>query len=189
MEYAPEQKVSIFDRLSSALYAASCYKDTAICNLLSSHLIWVELAIFYHDAIYFPAEKDNEKRSADWAEHDLKAICVPEEYIQEVTKLILATKHDVYPNGSETEKMMVDIDLSILGQDQKIFDSYCVRIREEYCHIDDYWYTKGRMSFLEKILSRLSIYQSELFFNKYEQIARENLGWELKRLQNMKYRE
>jgi len=85
--------------------------------------------------------------------------------------------------------MMVDIDLSILGQDQKIFDSYCVRIREEYCHIDDYWYTKGRMSFLEKILSRLSIYQTELFFNKYEQIARENLGWELKRLQNMKYRE
>jgi len=149
----------------------------------------VELALFYHDAVYDPKEKDNEKRSADWAAYDLTVLQVPINTIVDVKRLIMATKHDVFPNGTDDEKLIADIDLSILGQESKIFDHYCVTIREEYSHVEDYGYAKGRIAFLKKLMQRPSIYQTDYFFNKYEIAARENVEWEIKRMHKIKMRD
>lgn len=149
----------------------------------------IELSIFYHDAVYAPKEKDNEKRSCDWAEFDLTIMKVPTDDILKLKRLIMATKHDVYPNDREDEKIIVDIDLSILGQDEKIFNKYCIGIREEYSHVEDYGYAKGRKKFLQRLLERPRIYQTNFFHEKYEVIARENIKREMFNMSRIQYRD
>ena len=149
----------------------------------------IELSIFYYDAVYAPKEKDNEKRSCDWAEFDLTMMKIPADDILKLKRLIMATKHDVYPNDREDEKIIVDIDLSILGQDEKIFNKYCIGIREEYSHVEDYGYAKSRKKFLQKLLERPRIYQTNFFHEKYEVIARENIKREMFNMSRIQYRD
>jgi len=41
-------------------------------------------------------------------------------------------KSDKYPKGVELIKVFLDMDLSILGQDEETYINYCQRVRMEY---------------------------------------------------------
>lgn len=74
----------------------------------------VELALWFHDAVYDPKAGDNEEQSAELAVSTLSDASVPGRTIDEVRRLVLATKSHEF-DGSTTQSLMLDGDLSILG--------------------------------------------------------------------------
>jgi len=98
-----------------------------------------------------------------------------------VYKLILATKHDELQRDHDA-KLMVDIDLSILGQPRDVFDQYEVNIRKEYAHVPDEQFRLGRKNILQSFLDRESIFATDFFKEKYESKAIENLTRSIQQL-------
>src|SRR5262245_30168638 len=64
----------------------------------------VELAIFFHDAVYVPTRSDNEAESAALAHERLTALGLSAALVARVADLILATRHGggpCEPHGDE----------------------------------------------------------------------------------------
>jgi len=91
----------------------------------------VELGLWFHDAIYDPQRGDNEALSAEWAERALHEAGAPRDACARVSELVLATKHDAAPEGADA-RLLVDIDLGILGSEPARFDAYERQVRAEY---------------------------------------------------------
>ena len=91
----------------------------------------VEMALWFHDAIHEPAAPDSETRSAAWAEQALLTAAVEPDTAGRVRNLVLATRHTALP-ASLDEKVLVDIDLAILGAQPARFAEYELQIRDEY---------------------------------------------------------
>ncbi len=75
----------------------------------------VELALWFHDAIYNTRTKDSEARSAELALKAMRSFSLPDRIGQLVASLIMATTHTAIPTDPDTQ-LFVDIDLSIFGQ-------------------------------------------------------------------------
>lgn len=131
------------------------------------------LAIWFHDVVYDPRGKDNEELSAQYAEATLQGT-LERDTQSLVSQLILATKHDKLAS-SNSERFIVDIDLAILGKDRTIFTEYEMNIRREYEWVPEDMFRRGRANILKGFLARDSIYQTEHFYEKYEDSARDNI--------------
>ncbi|MFC1732284.1 pantetheine-phosphate adenylyltransferase [candidate division KSB1 bacterium] len=148
----------------------------------------IESAIWFHDAIY--GEDESEKASAGLAHETLEKVNVGEYFRGKVFWLIMATKHhdmaELNPAISDNDdgKLMIDIDLSILGKSEYEFDEYERNIRKEYSHIDEERFRQGRGMILKEFLRRPSIYSTEHFRNLYENQARKNLERSIGKLEN-----
>jgi predicted metal-dependent HD superfamily phosphohydrolase len=142
-----------------------------------------ELAFWFHDAIYDAKASDNEEQSADLAAAMLSACGVSPKHIDVIRELILATKHNATPTDADA-RLLVDIDLSILGTDAATFDAYERAIRQEYAHVPDDAFRAGRAAVLRKFLARDRIYATETFASRYETHARENIARSLAALAN-----
>jgi predicted metal-dependent HD superfamily phosphohydrolase len=134
----------------------------------------VELALWFHDAIYDTLRKDNEKRSAEWARESALAGGLSNEQANRVYALILVTMHDALAAGRDAA-VLVDVDLSILGAETARFDEYERQIREEYSWVPGPLYRKSRRQILRGFLERERIYSTEYFLARHETRARENL--------------
>ncbi len=134
----------------------------------------LELAIWFHDAIYRVWSAKNEIRSAAWAAHELGRGGAPPEMADQVARLVLATRHQAAPT-SDDEKLMVDIDLAILGQPQYRFDRYEREIRLEYRWFPTILFRRRRIAVLEGFLAREWLFATIPFRDRYEARARENL--------------
>lgn len=136
----------------------------------------VKWAIFFHDIIYNIGSKMNEELSAELATKWL-----PEEKRNYVNNLILATVHNDKIGGTDAA-IIADIDLSTLGAPFEEFDKYDKNIRLEYCGILKEVYVTNRCIFLENLLNKSSIFKRPYFYNRYEDIARNNINKKLKEL-------
>ncbi len=100
--------------------------------------------------------------------------------------VILATKHvatnHVYGPDSPEAGLLVDLDLSILGQPEAVFNRYENEIRREYAWVADGEFARGRSRVLEGFAIRPSIYSTPFFRAKYESAARANLARSIIRL-------
>jgi len=134
----------------------------------------VEVALWYHDAIYDTRAEDNEEKSAELVERRLAKSGISKEFIDEVKKMILATKHGKTPQDKDT-KYLIDIDLSILGKPIKEFDEYERDIRFEYAWVPENQFKERRRAILQEFLGRDSIYLTNFFKQRYENQARCNL--------------
>jgi predicted metal-dependent HD superfamily phosphohydrolase len=94
----------------------------------------VDMALWFHDAIYKVTASDNEERSAAWAGEVLCCAGVGQEAVGRIEALILVTKHDVAPRSTD-EAVLADIDLAILGAPEARFAEYERQIRDEYAHV------------------------------------------------------
>jgi predicted metal-dependent HD superfamily phosphohydrolase len=141
----------------------------------------LELAIWYHDVIYDAKRHDNEESSADAAAKAMREAGVDQAVIDSVISLILATKHTAPPAPGDA-KILVDIDLSILGRPQVEFDVYEEAIRKEYSFVDETSFRAGRSAILRKFLDRDVIYNTEVMRQKYDAAARENLRRSIEKL-------
>ncbi len=134
----------------------------------------LEFALWFHDAIYDTHAKDNEERSASLSGAVLADGGLGARFIAKVENLILATKHAEVPNDADA-RLMVDIDLSILGQEEDVFDEYEDQIRKEYDWVPGEVFVNGRSGILTSFLDRPHIYATEYFRAKYEVQARRNI--------------
>jgi predicted metal-dependent HD superfamily phosphohydrolase len=138
----------------------------------------VVLAIFYHDAVYKAYRKDNEEQSEALAEKHLNQVSCNKELIEQVTKLILATKsHQV--SGDDDVNLFTDADLSILGKDWQTYQAYCSDVRKEYTIYPDFLYKPGRKKVQQHFLAMERIFKTEHFYSKYEIAARSNMEREI----------
>ena len=77
---------------------------------------------------------------------------------------------------------MVDVDLSILGQNEKRFVEYEAGIRAEYSWVTPDSLNAKRAEILQKFLDRGRIYSTQQFFDKFERQARRNLERSIRRI-------
>lgn len=140
---------------------------------LEYHFIII-MAIYYHDFFYNIYRLDNEELSAKRAMFDLLALKYPEEDIKKIYDVILLTSHENFCDNFEGQ-IMLDIDLSVLGQKYSQFEEYEKGIRKEFQNVPDISYQYNRIRFLKKMLKRGLIFQTDIFKEKYEEIARKNI--------------
>ncbi len=123
-----------------------CLRELDSCRASAREPGLIELAIWYHDAIYDPSRHDNEARSAAMARDAMNNTGLPPTAIERVQAMILATRH-LDPSGDADARLLVDIDLSILGRPQAEFDRYEDAIRREYQRVPDHIFAQeGRPS-------------------------------------------
>lgn len=141
----------------------------------------LHLAIWYHDVIYNPQRTDNEEASARFAIEHLGATSLPPTTVEKVARLVRVTDHKTHPETPD-EKLIVDIDLSVLGANPEDYRSYAAKIREEYGFVEETAYREGRTNLLKKILGRPVIYQTIHLRRLWEEQARTNMESEIRRL-------
>ncbi|MCP4322408.1 MAG: hypothetical protein GY787_11290 [Alteromonadales bacterium] len=134
----------------------------------------VELALWFHDAIYNIFSSTNELDSANWASEFLKSNNANDELIKIVHRLIMSTLHTITPTEND-QRLIVDIDLTILGCDTELYDEFELWIRKEYQLIPNVIYRKKRKEVLEGFLAKERIYSHQYFINLFEKSARKNL--------------
>ena len=134
----------------------------------------VELAIWFHDAIYDPHSASNEKDSADWAARFMRDNAAKPEAIERVYQLIMATLHDAQVESADA-KLLVDMDLSILGASDPVYDAFENDVRQEYEWVPLPLFKAKRKDILQGFLQREPLYQTDYFHNKLEAQAKANL--------------
>lgn len=142
----------------------------------------VELALWFHDAVYDPRCADNEERSAEWAWRSILAAGCGEEVAQRVQQLVLATRGHG-PSEDPDTQLLLDIDLAILGTAPPRFDEYERQIRAEYAHLGEPQFRGARAQVLSAFLARPRIYLTAAFHDALEHRARDNIGRSLAALQ------
>jgi predicted metal-dependent HD superfamily phosphohydrolase len=143
-----------------------CFEKLDELRDLAPHPGDVELALWFHDAIYDTRRDDNEARSADWARAAVG---------ERVAELVMATRHDAQPTDMDA-RVLVDVDLSILGAPDARFAQYERQVREEYRWVPALIYRRKRRQILDGFLARPTIYNTGRFIERYEAQARRNLA-------------
>jgi predicted metal-dependent HD superfamily phosphohydrolase len=185
-----EGSVECFDRLTAAYseshrhyhnlrHIAECFQEFEAVRDREASLEAIEFAIWFHDAIYDTKASDNEEKSAEWA----RGFLATSDLSEQVSNLVLATKqHDIRLDPAAP--LLVDIDLSILGQPEKRFWEYEAQICAEYAWVDPAVFSEKRAEILETFLKRDRLYSTDWFFHRYERQARQNLQASIDRLRN-----
>lgn len=146
------------------------------------------LAIFMHDFVCDASPKEhplnNEHSSANTAlfwcrkgvfERDISGVTVH--------RLIMATVPEPKDDLTDEQKLMADLDFSILGTaDTATYNAYADGIRKEYYLYSDEDYKTGRLAFLFALLKRKHIFHLDFFRQMFEDQARQNITAEIKRL-------
>ena len=160
-----------------------CLANWEAASALARRPEEVELALWFHDAVYDPRRQDNEERSADWARAGVLAAGCEPSVADRVAALVLATaKHEAPADDPDTQ-LLLDIDLAILGAGPARFDEYERQVRAEYSHVDDAGWRAGRARVLAGFLARPRIYSIAAFHDALEQRARRNIARSLAALQ------
>jgi predicted metal-dependent HD superfamily phosphohydrolase len=137
----------------------------------------VELAAWFHDAIYEIGADDNEDRSADLA-RDLLASSPMRD---EVARLVLATKTHKVADDDVNGAVLSDADLSVLASPPLRYRSYARAVREEYAAVPDEVFKPARAQILSALLAG-PIYHTEPGRKRWEESARRNVTDELAEL-------
>lgn len=141
---------------------------------LAEHAAEIELALWFHDAIYDTRRKDNEERSALWLRESAVAAGVPEAAVLRAQAMVLATCHQALPVTPDG-KILIDVDLSILGAGPERFKQYEEQVQREYAWIPEPQRRAGRKRILLSFLRREFIYSTEPMRQRLEARARANL--------------
>ena len=134
----------------------------------------VEMALWFHDAVYALRSSQNEQQSANWAKDALLGAGVDSAATQRVHDLIIVTRHTETPAKND-EKLLVDIDLAILGATADRFAQYEQQIKEEYAFVPSMLFKIKRKAILQSFLERPIIYSTPALHARFESNARANL--------------
>lgn len=186
------ESLDMFDQLEKAYseshraYHTSDHIEDCLSQLdevfdLAKNADEIETALWFHDAIYSVRTGGNERKSAKLAIDFLRGTGVSNEFGVNVNRHILATEHQSVPADPDTA-LTVDIDLSILGADTKVYDEFENNIRKEYDWVPEQMYVQKRKTILNGFLRREAIYNTEYFQKNFESAARRNLARQIKKL-------
>jgi predicted metal-dependent HD superfamily phosphohydrolase len=133
----------------------------------------VQLAAWFHDAVYEGVAGVDEQQSADLAERMLGDL--PGHDVDEVVRLVLLTAgHDPQP-GDAAGTALCDADLSILGALPGRYDVYVRDVRLDYSHIEDASWAVGRTAVLDSLLALNPLYRTPMGQELWQERAAANL--------------
>ncbi len=135
----------------------------------------VELAIWFHDAVYVAGAPDNEARSAELYRRLADGVHA-EPLVALVVRLIMATLHDGDSLDDTDADYMVDIDLSSFGLDWDAFLRDSKNLRRERPAVSDEDFYRNQGDFQKLLLARERFFHSRFFQQRFEQRARANLS-------------
>jgi predicted metal-dependent HD superfamily phosphohydrolase len=165
-------------------HIAECLAEFDLARHLAKQSVAVDLALWFHDAVYDPKAGDNEERSAELARRCLGDCGMAGLFIEAVSRLVMATKH--HEVGTDVDAgLIVDVDLSILGRDEKRFLEYEEQIHLEYAWVPKAVFIAKRLEVLRGFVARERIFSTEWFHNRYERQARLNLAASINRLRQL----
>ncbi len=162
-------------RYHTVRHLDECFEQLREIEAEAGRLGEIELALWFHDAIYDVRRHDNEARSAEWARAVAIQAGVADLAADRIHALVMSTAHDAVP-GSLDERILVDVDLSILGAPPERFDEYERQIREEYAWVPEQEFRAKRRAILAQFLARPRIFATRSFLERYEASARANLA-------------
>lgn len=142
-----------------------------------TRVLW---ALYWHDVVYDPTASDNELKSAELLRQEALGL-LKQDTIDAAAQIIEATEKHQIPNGTAPElerdmALFLDIDLSILGQSDDVFDTYEAAIRQEYSFVPEQIYRTVRSTILKNFLDRDRLYFTDEFQTLWEAPARDNLA-------------
>jgi predicted metal-dependent HD superfamily phosphohydrolase len=145
-----------------------------VCDL-AHHPLLLEVAVWYHDAIYDPRRNDNEDASASLAREHLSTAGAPSDHAEYVASLIRWTTH-AHPPPPGDPTLLVDIDLAILGADTVRYAEYERQIRQEYAWVPSPMFRRRRANLLSALLARPRLFQTPRLHDQLERRARDNVA-------------
>ena len=158
-------------------------------NYLAIHPDCLELALWYHDAVYDFDRTDNEVASAALALQDLDGSNLTLCQLKLIQNIIEATDHKPLDDTVDFDiRLGVDIDLSILAAPINEFNVYDSKIREEYNWVPEFEFVTNRSRLLLAMLTRPRIFLTGHFIHNYEDQARVNIYRAIDRLLQTMYR-
>ena len=153
--------------LAATLEALDLLEDDAASSPV------VQLAAWFHDAVYAGVAGVDEQQSADLAERMLGSLPAPD--VDEVVRLILLTASHDPARGDVGGAALCDADLSILGALPGRYDVYVRDVRLDHAHIDDASWAVGRTAVLDSLLALDPLYRTPMGQELWSDRARENL--------------
>ena len=130
----------------------------------------LEMAFWFHDAVYKPRQHDNEELSAKLAMEMLG----DNEVARRVVALIMLT-HRHQPGRGPDDGWMIDIDLSIFAKPLPRLLEYERQIREEYSWVEEEEYRTKRCEILRAFQLRPQLYLTQYYHDHYERAAKHGL--------------
>jgi len=141
----------------------------------------VEMAIWFHDAVFVVRSPYNERRSAELFRR-LAANLFDSAFVEKVFRMILVTDHRHSPANGD-EELVTDIDLSSIALPWEHYLRDTLALRRESGGVPDERYYAGHRRFLSGLLERPRIFRSEFFYRRCEGDARRNIGRYLRELE------
>jgi predicted metal-dependent HD superfamily phosphohydrolase len=190
LRVAPESDT--FSRLQSAYaqkhraYHTSRHIDECLSLLdelkgLAEYPSEVECALWFHDAIYEPMSKLNEERSANWMAEFGALVGLRSDSVARIRAHIMATRHVALPADNDS-RLVVDIDLAILGAAPSRYEEFERDVRREYRWVPGMVYRPKRAEILQSFLDRSRIYHWEPAYERFESQARVNVSGAIRTL-------
>jgi predicted metal-dependent HD superfamily phosphohydrolase len=136
----------------------------------------LELATWFHDAVYDPSRADNEAASAALARAELLAAGADQPVVDDVVRLVAVTAD--HRGTADDEHALCDADLAVLGAGPEGYAAYREAVRAEYGYLDDELAQIGRSAVLRSLLADGRLFHSPAFAARAEQ-ARRSLAGEL----------
>lgn len=137
----------------------------------------VELAAWFHDAVYEIGRDDNEDRSAELAAARLTA----SPWRDEVVRLVLVTKAHRPAENDVNGAVLSDADISVLGASPTRYAVYANAVRREYADVPDEVFKPARARILTALLDG-TVFHTARGRELWEDRARANLSAEIRAL-------
>lgn len=134
----------------------------------------LELAIWFHDAVYQPGASNNELMSAKLYCARAEGMHKPD-MIERVNRLIMATLHSSVDIDDLDSKFMVDIDLFSFALPWDKFLSDSENLRRESGIVSDQEYYQKQFQFQQGLLQKEHFFLTDYFIEHGEENARSNL--------------
>lgn len=169
----PHRRYHTLDHLRAVLDAIDELEDHADDPTV------VRLAAWFHDAVYAGRPGEDEQASAKLAAATLPAASVPAERIAEVVRLVrLTAQHN--PSADDANgSVLCDADLAVLAGSPDEYAQYAAAVRQEYAHVSERDFHRGRAAALRRLLARDPLYRTPTAAARWEAAARHNLTTEL----------
>jgi predicted metal-dependent HD superfamily phosphohydrolase len=167
-------------------HVADCLAELDAAPGLCDTTTAVELALWFHDAVYDPRAVDNEVRSAALLREAAARLGIDAGLADRAAVLVMTTAPARGAAegavSSRDAAAIRDIDLSILGSPPARFGAYEAAVRREYAFLPESAWKAGRSRVLRTFLGLPRIFLTAAFHDRLEQQARANLAASVQRL-------
>ena len=143
-------------------------------KFINNHKNEFLISIYFHDIIYIPSRNDNEEESINMFNKFYNEVKPNNLNKEKAIEFIAETKNHSLSKDYDFElDLFLDMDMQIVSDEN--WEDYENKIRKEYCFVDETEYKNKRKQFLQSLVNKNRIFRTQIFYDTYEQIAKNNI--------------